>query len=278
MGAFRDWGTAIVTSLANTLGLVLTFIPRLVGFLVILLIGWIIASLLARAATIILRRAGFDRMADRIGLSRFEQRMGIRMDPANVLGRIVYWFVFLVFLVPAVDALGLNTVTALLDQVIGYLPNVFVAILVLLVGAVIANFIADVTRNALSASNVRDPGLISNIVRYAITGFVVLVALYQLQIAPAMIQTLFTAIIGAVALALALAFGLGGTETARRYLDRGQARITGISPVGSQESALDTAPLRSVPPPLTQQGQVRSDQPLPDRTRVERDARVRERQ
>src|ERR1043166_4569862 len=124
----RDWGTAIINAFANTLNLVLTFIPKLIGFLVILLVGWIIASLVSRALTFLFRKIGFDRMADRIGLTRFEQRMGIKMDAAGLLGKIVYWFVFLIFLAPAIDALGLTAVSAILSTVIAYIPNVFVAI------------------------------------------------------------------------------------------------------------------------------------------------------
>ena len=88
------------------LNLVLTFIPRLFGFLVILLVGWLIATLVSKALTMLLRKVGFDRMSERIGLNRFEERMGVKMDSAGILGKIVYWFILLIFLVPAADALG----------------------------------------------------------------------------------------------------------------------------------------------------------------------------
>src|SRR5947209_19970826 len=104
-----DIGTAIFNAFANALNLVLTFIPKLIGFLVILLVGWIVATVVSKALTFLLRKVGFDRMANRIGLTRFEQRMGITLDPAGVLGKVVYWFLFLIFLVPAVDVFGLST-------------------------------------------------------------------------------------------------------------------------------------------------------------------------
>src|SRR2546430_17145004 len=96
-----NWGTAIINAFANALNLVLTFIPRFIGFLVILLVGWIIATVVSKALTAILRKIGFDRLADRIGLTRLEQRMGVQMDAAGILGKITYWFLFLIFLVPA---------------------------------------------------------------------------------------------------------------------------------------------------------------------------------
>src|SRR5947208_7817390 len=104
MPVVTNWGDAILTALANALNLVLTFIPKLIGFLVILLVGWIIASMVSRALTFLLRKIGFDRLSTRIGLTRLEQQMGLRMDTAAILGKIVYWFLFLMLLVPAVDA------------------------------------------------------------------------------------------------------------------------------------------------------------------------------
>src|SRR5712692_8670347 len=98
-----NWGDAIITSFTNALNLVFTFIPKLIGFLLILLIGWLVATAISKAVTFLLRKIGFDRLATRIGLQRFEQNMGIKMDAAGVLGTVVYWFLFLIFLVPALD-------------------------------------------------------------------------------------------------------------------------------------------------------------------------------
>src|SRR5436309_421214 len=205
-----DGGTAIFNAFSNALNLVLTFIPRVIGFLVILLIGWIVATVISKALTFVLRKIGFDRMADRIGLTRFEQRMGVKMDAAGLLGKIVYWFLFLVFLVPAVDALGLTSVSAILGMVIAYIPNVFVAILVLFLGTLAATFMADIVRGATASAHVGNPNIFATIARFAIMGFVALVALEQLQIASALINELFGAIVAAAAIAFGLAFGLGG--------------------------------------------------------------------
>ena len=229
-----DLGTAIFNAFSNALNLVLTFIPRVIGFLVILLIGWIVATVISKALIFVLRKIGFDRMADRIGLTRFEQRMGVKMDAAGLLGKIVYWFLFLVFLVPAVDALGLTSVSAILGMVIAYIPNVFVAILVLFLGTLAATFVADLVRGATASANVGNPNIFANIARVAIMGFVALIALEQLQIAPALINELFGAIVAAAAIAFGLAFGLGGQDTARKYLARGESTM---SDAASQMSA-----------------------------------------
>jgi hypothetical protein len=222
----QNWGQAIINALSNALNLVLTFIPRLFGFVVILLVGWIIATLVSKALTLLLRKVGFDRMSERIGLNRFEQRMGVKMDSAGILGKIVYWFILLIFLVPAADALGVPAVSNILNQLVAYIPNVFVAILILFLGALAGTVVADLVRGATASAKIGNPNLFANIARYAILGFAALIALEQLQIAPALLNELFGALVAAVAIAFGLAFGLGGQETARKWLNRGESSVS----------------------------------------------------
>ncbi len=188
--------------------------------------NWGEAILSALSLTFLLRKIGFDRLGERIGLTRLEQRMGVKMDSAGILGKIVYWFLLLVFLVPAADALGLPAVSTILNQLIAYIPNVFVAILVLFLGALAATVVADIVRGATASANVGNPNLFANLARYAIIGFAALIALEQLQIAPALLNILFTAIVGSAAIALGLAFGLGGQDTARKWLSRGESTVS----------------------------------------------------
>ncbi len=244
MSVITDWGTAIVSSFATAIALVFTFIPKLLGFLIIILIGWLVASALAKVVTFFLRKIGFDRIATRIGLTRLEESMGTKMDPAALLGQIVYWFIFLVFLVPAVDALGLTAVSTLLGQVIAYIPNVFVAIIVLFLGTLAATFVADLVRGATASANIGNPGVFAAIARYAILGFVGLIALEQLQIAPALLNILFTAVVGGAALAFGLAFGLGGQQTAHKYLQRAEQSVDNAIP-----SQVQTPPMSDTLPP-----------------------------
>ncbi|TMD52421.1 MAG: small-conductance mechanosensitive ion channel [Chloroflexi bacterium] len=219
-------GVSIVNALNDAVKLILTFIPRLVGFLIILIVGLIVAALVSRALTFLLRKVGFDRLSERIGLTRFEQRMGIRMDPAGVLGKVVYWFILLIFLIPAADALGLPAVSNILNTLVSYIPNVFVAILVLFLGTLAATFVADLVRGAVASANIGNPGIFAGIARWAIIGFAALVALEQLQITPSLINELFGAVVAAVAIAFGLAFGLGGQDAARRWLARGESTVS----------------------------------------------------
>ncbi len=230
-------GVSIVNALNDAVRLILTFIPRVIGFLVILIVGLILATLVSRALTLVLRKVGFDRMANRIGLSRFEQRMGITLDPAGILGKIVYWFILLIFLVPAADALGLPAVSNILNTLVAYIPNVFVAILVLFLGTLAATFVADLVRGAVASANIGSPKIFAGIARWAIIGFSALVALEQLQISTPLINELFGGIVAALAIAFGLAFGLGGQEAARRWLARGEGTVTtAASQISAQQS------------------------------------------
>jgi len=237
MTVFNNFGEAVISALGHALDIVLVFVPLLLGFLLILLVGYIIAAALSKAVTFLLRKIGFDNLANRIGLSRLEQNMGVRLDAAGILGKIVFWFIFLVFLVPATNALGLTAVSGILNTMIAYIPNVFVAILVLFLGTLAATFVADIVRGATASTNIGNSNLFANVARYAIIGFAALIALEQLQIAPALLNILFTAIIGALAIAFGLAFGLGGQDAARRWLNRGESAVTNAaSQIQAQQS------------------------------------------
>jgi len=265
MTVFTNFGEAVISALGHALDIVLVFVPLLLGFLLILLVGYIIAAALSKAVTFLLRKIGFDNLANRVGLTRLEQNMGVRLDPAGVLGKIVFWFIFLVFLVPATNALGLTAVSGILNTMIAYIPNVFVAILVLFLGTLAATFVADIVRGATASANVGNPNLFANVARYAIIGFAALIALEQLQIAPALLNILFTAIIGALAIAFGLAFGLGGQDAARRWLNRGESAVTNAaSQMQAQQSVNQASNARMQAQQTVAQPQAYQQQAYPE--------------
>ena len=141
----------------------------------------------------------------------------------------MFWFILLIFLVPAADALGLPTVSNVLSTLVDYIPNVFVAILVLFLGALAATVVADLVRGATASANIGNPNIFAGIARWAIIGFAALVALEQLQISPTLLNVLFGGIVAAVAIAFGLAFGLGGQDAARRWLARGENAVSGTA-------------------------------------------------
>jgi hypothetical protein len=154
-----------------------------------------IANVLSRTVMVVLRRIGFERLGTRIGLARLAQRTEVRPNTVTILRRIVYWFVFLLFLlVPTVDALGLTVANSILNELIVHIPNVFVAGLLLFLRTLAASFVADIVRGATAAAGVGQPHLFAAIAGCAIIAFAGLIALEQLQIAPALLNILFTAV------------------------------------------------------------------------------------
>jgi len=243
MQTVTDWGQAILTSFTSALALVFAFIPKLIGFLVIMLVGWLVAKALGKAVTFLLRKVGFDNFANRIGLTRFDQRMGVHLDPADLLGQIVFWFIILIFLVPAFDTLGLTSVTGILNELIAYIPNVFVAILILFLGVLLATIVADIVRGATATAGIGNPNVFAAISRWAIILFAALMALTQLQIATALVVELFGAIVFGTALAFGLAFGLGGRDAAKRLIESSESALGNRAPAVSAET-----PTGEIPP------------------------------
>jgi hypothetical protein len=221
---------SIISAFGNGLSEVFSFIPRLVGFLVILFVGWLVGIAVAKVLTALLRKIGFERLSNRIGMTRMEQRMGIKMDSAQILGKIAFWFIFLIFLVPATDALGVPTISNVLNMLVDYVPNIFVAVLVLFLGTILGVLAGDIIRGTATASKMGHPEILGNIVRWAIIGFACLIALEQLKIAPALITVLFAAVVGGLALAFGLSFGLGGRDSAQRLLSRSEGRLMTSQP------------------------------------------------
>jgi hypothetical protein len=201
-------------------------IPKIIGFAVILIVGWFVASLVARAVGVILRTIHFNNLARRSGFSDFVQRMGLDTDASGFVAEVVKWFVRLIALVVAFDALGLPAVSDVLRQLLLWLPNVVVALVVLVIGGIAANALASVVRASTSEAGFRNPDMLAKVARAAVWAFAIVVAVNQLGIAQTLVNTLFMAVVGAAALALGLAFGLGGRDTAgevvRTWYRRGQ--------------------------------------------------------
>ncbi|MBI5033170.1 MAG: small-conductance mechanosensitive ion channel [Chloroflexi bacterium] len=214
MQPITDWTTAVITSIALALSMFVTAIPKVIGFLVILLIGWLISWAIGAAITTILRTIRFNDLGNRSGITTFVNNMGVRADPASFVAQIVKWFVRLVVLVVAFDALGLPAVSQVFGQMLAWLPNLIVGLVVLVIGGILASVVSDLVRGSTATAGLGNPELLSTIARIAIWAFAIVVAVNQIGIATTLVNTLFMAFVGALALAFGLAFGLGGRETA----------------------------------------------------------------
>src|SRR5687767_11878985 len=212
------WGAALTTSLATALSLFLGAIPRIIGFLVIIIIGWLISGALAAGVAALLRAVRFNVLAQNAGIQGFINNMGLRTDPSGLLANIVKWFVRLIVLVVAFDALGLPAVSQVLQQFLLWIPNLVVAVVVLVIAGLAANALSNLVRGSTAQAGLGNPDLLATIARVAVWGFGIVVAVNQIGIAQALVNTLFMGFIGALALAAGLAFGLGGRDTAAQIV------------------------------------------------------------
>ena len=214
----RDLGDAALTSLTGALTMLMAAIPRVVGFLIIMAVGWIVASLIARAVAAVLHAMRFDHLAERSGFTALTHKMGIRSDSSKFIALVTKWFVRLITLVVAFDALGVPAVSDVLRQLLLWLPNLAVATVILVIAGVVANAVASLVRGAIARAGIARPNVMAAIVRVAVLAFGVLVALNQIGVAQSLVNILFMAVVGAAALAAGLAFGLGGRDTAARIV------------------------------------------------------------
>lgn len=213
--------SALQQSFYNLLWNTVNFLPALLFAIIVFIIGWFIAVWLGWVIAEAIRALRVDHALKQAGVDEVVSRAGYRLDSGAFIGALVKWFVILVFLLAALQVLGLSQVSFFLQQiVIGYLPNVIVAVLILLVGAVIAQVAEGVVAGSARAAGIVAAGFVGTMARWAIWIFALLAALSQLQIATTILQTLFTGVVVALALAFGLSFGLGGQEAAARFIER----------------------------------------------------------
>jgi small-conductance mechanosensitive channel len=199
---------------------VATFLPKLVGFLLILIIGYFIAKLLAKVVDGILERVGFDRMVERGGVGRV--LASTRYDASDLLGKVVFYTLFLFVLQLAFGVFGPNPVSDLIKGVIAYLPNVLVAIIIIVIGAAIAAAVKDIVTAALGGLSYGKS--LAIIASSAVLVIAVFAALDQLQIAPAIVRGLFYALLAILVGSSIVAIGGGGIKTMSRYWERASQR------------------------------------------------------
>lgn len=225
----------ISESLQQALDDLIGFLPRLIGFLIILLIGLLVAKALQKLATVILEKVGTDRALRSGASGEYVQRLAPDVSPSEVIGRIVFWFVFLGALSIAISSLGLAVLNDFVADVFNYLPNVIAAILILVLAVPIAGGLAKLADRAFGDTPTGK--LMTTAAPALVMGIAVFMVLNQLRIASDIVTITYAALMGAVALGAALAFGLGGRDVASRMLEeayrRGQAERAARSAGGS---------------------------------------------
>src|SRR5215204_1419640 len=205
----------VTRSLSEGLGTFFSFVPQLIGALVILIIGYIIAKALQAITTRVLQGMGFQGWMESGGIKQFFDRSQTQQTPLSIIGKLIFWLVFIIAITMAVDTLGISAISDVLAQFIAYIPNIIAAILILVLVTLLANFVVGIVRGA-TGSNV-----IGSVAQYGIIVFAAFAALTQLGIAPELIAPTFLILLGGVTLAAAIAFGLGGQGVAQQIVEDG---------------------------------------------------------
>ncbi len=214
------WADVLTMSFQGLLAGIVQFVPNLVVAIIIFVIGWLVGAGLGRLVAQVVGSLRVDQALRAAGVERVLDRAGFKLNAGAFLGALIKWFFIIVFLLASLDVLQLTDVTVFLRTVVlGYLPQVIVAVLILLVAAVIAEAAQRIVSGAAKAANLQAANFLGTIARWAIWIFAVLAALDRLGVSP-LVQTLFTGVVVALALAFGLAFGLGGQQAAARAIER----------------------------------------------------------
>jgi small-conductance mechanosensitive channel len=254
METVENWGDAVMLSVTEALQNFLGFLPALVGAILILIIGWILSGLLAGLVERGLKAIGFERAAESTGIAGFVQSSGSSWTASAIVAEIVKWFIRLIAIQAAASVLGLDQISEIVNAILLWLPNLVVAIAIVVIGALIGRFVGGLVRGSTTKMGFSNPELLGNVANYAIVVFAVIAAIDQLGIAETVVNTLFIGLVALVVLAAGLAFGLGGQQTAAQitagWYAKGReagAKVAEYAQTQSQE--------HTQPPAASQSGQ-----------------------
>ena len=255
---FRDTSEAVVYSLYEALMRFVGFLPALIGALIILIVGWLISGLLANLIERGLKAVGLERAVEHSGIGDFVRRSGTKLSISGVIAKLVKYFIFLIFIQAAANIIGIPQLTEIINRIVLFIPNVIVAMAIIVIGGVIAKFLSGLVRSSVSELGVGNPNLLATLTNYIIIGFAVIAAIDQLGIAATLVNTLLIGLIGSVALAIGLAFGLGGRDVAaqitQKWYNSSQsmidaARVQAGTPTGGGAKVYRAEPTGDILPP-----------------------------
>lgn len=223
----QTWGDVFSSSLQGLwLGFV-SFVPSLILAVIIFIIGWAIGSVVSKALAQVVNALKINKLFESVGLKDVLSKGGFRLDFGMFLGELAKWFIVVVFLMTSLEVLGLDQVNNFLANVVlGYLPQVFIAALILVIATVVSDAIRKVVSGSAKAMGVRSARMAGSVAKWAIWVFAIIIVLSELGIAPAFMQILFTGIVAMLAIAGGLAFGLGGKDAAAKAIDKAKNALS----------------------------------------------------
>jgi hypothetical protein len=216
----NTYSQAVSASLQDLYARFINFLPNFLVAVIILVVGWVVAMFVAKLVRQVLNSIKLDEIGDKLGLDQVSSRTGMKMTVSGTIAWLVKWFLMIAVFLAAADILGLDQVSAFLNQVLLYIPDVVAAAAILLVGSMVASFLSRLVRNSVAAAGLASGDLLAAVTQWAIMVFTVLATLSQLNVGKPFVDTLFTGIIAMLAIAGGLAFGLGGRDHASKVLDK----------------------------------------------------------
>jgi len=223
---FSEWAEITLEALEETWSAILMFLPKLIGALLIFLVGWLFAAFVGKVVSEILKKLKIDRLFERTGWKEALEKAEIKVEVSKFLGEICKWILVIVFLMAAVETLGFYQFSRFLERVVRWLPNLVVAVVIFIVGVVVADILEKITKASAKKIGVSLANLLGGIVKGAIYVFTALAILLQLGIAQEIIRALVYGIVFGLSLALGLAFGLGGKDAAANLIEEFKKKIS----------------------------------------------------
>jgi len=222
-----DWNAVVMEPVTEMLARVAGFLPILIGVLVILIVGWIIAGILKSVVVKLLKLIQLDTASEKSGLADVLRRGGIRHTLSELIGVLIYWLIMLLVFMTALNALGMTVAAALLDKVILYIPNVIAAMFILALGIFFSSMIGTVVRTASSNAGIPQSKFLGQLAQTVIMIFAAVITLEQLNIASSILNLTINIILASMGLAIAIAVGLGSKDIAGKLMQDMVNKIQG---------------------------------------------------
>jgi len=223
----QTWAQITTYALQNLWQGFLTFIPTLIGAIIVFIIGWFISVGIGKLVVEVLIRIKFNKLFEKTGWKQALEKAELKVNAAEFIGAIAKWVLVIVFLLAAVEILGFVQFAAFLKSILAYLPNVIVAVLILVVTVILVDIVEKVVRTAVEGAKVGYGHLVSVMIKWSIWIFAVLAILHQLGIARPFMETLFTGFVAMLVISLGIAFGLGGKDVAAEILQDLKKKLRG---------------------------------------------------
>ena len=223
----QTWAETTTYALQNLWQGFLSFIPTLIGAIIVFIIGWFIAIGIGKLVAEILTRIKFNQLFEKTGWKEALEKAELKVNAAEFVGAIVKWVLVIVFLLAAVEILGFVQFAAFLKSALAYLPNVIVAALIFVVTVIVVDIVEKIVRAAVEGVKIGYGHLVSVIVKWSIWIFAILAILHQLGIARPFMETLFTGFVAMLVISLGISFGLGGKEVAAEILQDLRKKLKG---------------------------------------------------